>query len=132
MARRRSDAGFEALLEPRLILRDLLPRLPHRERRDELPPAVPLQVELERDPRAGSPIERIDPDRADRPHRAVQAAERGPSRRLVLGDFIPDVALPARDAPDVRDAGADPCRSFRLDPGLHDRALPLAVPVELV
>src|SRR5437867_9076340 len=94
-----SGAAFEALLEARLILRNLLPGLHPGEGRYQLAHAMAFQVEPHGDARtATSGLHRHRPDRA---HRTVDPSERCLTRRLVLGDLVGDRTRAAGHAPDV-------------------------------
>src|SRR5438067_1777618 len=128
----RLRAALEPFLEPLLILRDELARLPPRERCEKLAEqAVTLEVELEGDLGAAL-ARRLDRHRADRPHRAVDAPERRLPGRLVLGDLVGHRLLAAGCAADVGGAAPNAGRALGLTLGADDLRLPLAVTLELV
>src|SRR5439155_26397496 len=107
-------AALQPFLQPHLILRKLLPRVAARERREE--PAddpVPVEVELEREARAPTLVERLDGDRAPRADRPVETPERGLPRRVVLGDLVCDLLPAAGDASRVDRTRADAGRPLR-------------------
>src|SRR5437763_924279 len=112
LRRRGGCAALQALLEPDLILGDVLARVAARDRREELPDeAVAHEVELERDARARAVVEPLDGHRALRADRAVEPTERSLPRRGVLGDIVGDLMPAAGDAPLVDCGGCVRCRA---------------------
>src|SRR3954471_5233508 len=94
-----SGVALEPLLQLLLILRHLLARLAPGERHEQLPDAVPLEVEVDRDARALAAVDGVDGRLADDADRAVDPVEAHGPRRLVLGDLPREGLLAAAELP---------------------------------
>src|SRR5919201_2443211 len=92
------SAGFEPLLEERLVLRNLLGRIAARERREQLSEQT-MAGEVERERDTGTAAARLDGNCPERPYRPVNNAERRLAWRIVLRQLVGELARHDGDAP---------------------------------
>ncbi len=92
---------------------------------------MPLEVELGRVTGALPILERLEGDRALRPHWAVNASESEPIGRVMLRDLKSECSGPAADATRLLHSRADANRTFSLDCGVEQLVLPLGTMIAL-
>ena len=121
----RLRARLEPLLQSPHVFRHLVSGLPADEERHQKPAdPVASEVEIDGYPRLRAVREGLNEDLNDCPDRAVDAAVRPPSRRIVVRDRGVNLALTASDGPDRRTFRPDTGRRSIHVPA-HDALMPL-------